>query len=184
MEISHIVVLALVTLAAGFDLRNHRIPNALTYSSWLVGLVLAAALAGWQGLTNSALGFVSCFIPLLLLFIGGSLGGGDVKLMGGVGALLGFPTAVNALISSILVGGLLAAVILLWQGRLYGLARYGMARVWQFASRGALPDPPPVHKDAFPFGVAIALGTYMTIASLYAGQNTPGDVIPHSLFSL
>lgn len=176
MELNHIGVLVLVTAAAWFDLASKRIPNALTYSSWVLGLLLGVVYGGLAGLGNSALGFAAGFVPLLLLYIGGSLGGGDVKLMGGVGALLGFPAGLNALISSILVGGFFAAVILLWQGRLIPILRYAFSRLWSMVNPGHTPVPPPEHKDSFPFGVAIALGTYMTLVSIQLGTNTPANL--------
>lgn len=177
MSASCIAALALVTVAALFDVASHRIPNVLTYSSWLLGLVLGLWSGGMVGLESAILGFAAAFFPMLLMFIGGSLGGGDVKLMGGVGALLGFPAGLNALISSILVGGFLAAIVLLWQGRLFPILRYAASRGWSMVYPAHVPGgPPPERKDAFPFGVAIALGTYLTIISLQLGSVTPANV--------
>jgi prepilin peptidase CpaA len=173
-EPSHLAVLAVVTVAATFDLIRHRIPNALTYSSWAVGFALGMLLGGVAGLIDSLLGFAAGFLPLLVLYVGGSLGGGDVKLMGGVGALLGFSAGLNALISAILVGGFLAAFILLWQGRLLAVLKYALSRLWGLIMPAYVPLPePPERKDAFPFGVAIALGTYLTVASIWLGAATP-----------
>jgi prepilin peptidase CpaA len=169
--------LALVTVAALFDVATKRIPNALTYASWAWGLALGASLGGWAGLTDSALGFAAGFLPVLVMFVGGSIGGGDVKLMGGVGAFLGFPGGLNAFIASILVGGFFAAVILLWQGRLWPVLRHPLSVVWSKIYPIHVPYPAPVAtKDAFPFGVAIALGTYLTLASMLLGERTPANL--------
>ena len=176
MELSHAAVLVLVTSAAYFDLATKKIPNALNYTACALGFLLGGIAAGWEGLLNSGLGFLAGFVPLFLLYIGGSMGGGDVKLMGGVGALLGFPAGLNALLSAILVGGFFAAVILLWQGRLWGILRYGFSKLWSYADPRHTPLEPPEHKDAFPFGVAIALGTYLTLISIELGRNTPANL--------
>lgn len=177
MAYPHIAVLLLVTVAAYFDIASHRIPNALTYPSWAIGLLLGGVYGGWPGLANSGLGFAAAFLPLLLMYIGGTVGGGDVKLMGGVGALLGFPAGLNALISSILVGGFFAAIILLWQGRLFPILKHAGSKIWSRINPIFVPLPaPPEHKDSFPFGVAIALGTYLTLASIYVGASTPGNL--------
>ena len=176
-QIALYVAVGLVTIAAYFDLRSHRIPNALTYPAWVVGLLLAGLTAGWSGALNSALGFAVTFVPLFIMFMGGTMGGGDVKLMGGVGALLGFPAGLNALISSIIVGGFFAAIILLWQGRLFPILKYAASKFWSMIYWAHVPvDPPPEQKDAFPFGVAIALGTYLTVASILAGSKTPANL--------
>ncbi|HEX5764117.1 MAG TPA: A24 family peptidase [Woeseiaceae bacterium] len=177
MTLSHFAAIGLVTAAAFFDIARHRIPNLLTYPSWALGLALGAYAAGMDGMTNAALGFAAGFFPLLLMFMSGSLGGGDVKLMGGVGALLGFPAGLNALISSILVGGFFAAIILLWQGRLIPILKYAASRLWSKVWTVHVPLPaPPEHKDAFPFGVAIALGTYLTLISIQMGAQTPNNL--------
>ena len=177
MTLSHFAAIGLVTAAAFFDITRHRIPNLLTYPSWALGLVLGAAAAGLDGVNDALLGFAAGFFPLLLMFMGGSLGGGDVKLMGGVGALLGFPAGLNALISSILVGGFFAAIILLWQGRLIPILKYAASKLWSKVWPVHVPlHAPPEHKDAFPFGVAIALGTYLTLVSIQLGAQTPGNL--------
>lgn len=177
MTISHIAVLVLVTIAAFFDIRSHRIPNWLTYPAWLLGAALAGLYFGWDGLVSSGLGFAVTFLPMFLMFMGGSIGGGDVKLMAAVGALLGFPAGLNALISSILVGGFFAAIILLWQGRLFPILKHAASTAWSRVYPPHIPvAAPPAQKDSFPFGVAIALGTYLTVASIQAGYSTPANV--------
>jgi prepilin peptidase CpaA len=177
MDISYIVAIVLVTIAAFFDITQHRIPNWLTYPSWLVGLALAAFAGGVVAINNSLLGFATTFVPLLLMYMGGSMGGGDVKLMGGVGALLGFPAGLNALISAILVGGFFAAIILLWQGRLFPILKRAASVAWSKVYAVHVPIPAPPHqKDAFPFGVAIALGTYLTVISISLGAVSPANL--------
>jgi hypothetical protein len=37
-------------------------------------------------------------------------------------------------------------------------------------------EAPPEHKDSFPFGVAIALGTYLTVISILLGSRTPASI--------
>jgi prepilin peptidase CpaA len=142
-----------------------------------LGALLGLIYGGLAGLENAVLGFAAGFFPLLLMFIGGTVGGGDVKLAGGVGALLGFPAGLNALISSILVGGFLAAIVLLWQGRLFPILKYAASKGWSKLYPVHVPiAPPPDRKDSFPFGVAIALGTYLTVVSIQLGSVTPANL--------
>lgn len=177
MAISLIAALSVVTIAAFFDIRSHRIPNWLSYGGIALGVLLAGVVAGLDGVLNSLLGFAAAFIPLLLMFIGGSVGGGDVKLMGAVGALLGFPAGLNALISSILVGGFCAAIILLWQGRLWPILKRAASLAWSKVYPLHVPfDAPPDHKDSFPFGAAIAVGTWLTVISIHLGLKTPSHL--------
>ncbi len=161
----YLVLCMVLALAAVIDVRTHRIPNWLTYPTILVGFGLAYVNGGGALLVNHLLGFLAAGVPLLIMFLGGSLGGGDVKLMAGVGAFLGFPLAVNALISAIMVGGLFALLILIWQGRILGMVRWSWQTVWHKVRILAEPPAPlPPHKDSFPFGTAIAFGTFLVIA--------------------
>ena len=176
LSMPYLAAAVLVTAAAGLDLARHRIPNFLTYTGAVLGLAIWGVLGGWSGLATSGLGFLAGFMPMLFLYLGGGLGAGDVKLMGAVGALLGFPAALNALIASIIVGGFCAAVILLWQGRLLRLLKYALSRLWSMVYLPHVPEPLPEHKDSFPFGAAIALGTYLTLVTAYSGVTTPADL--------
>jgi hypothetical protein len=74
------------------------------------------------------------------------------------------------------VGGFFAAVILLWQGRLYGILKHLVSRLWGLVYLPHVPEPLPEHKDSFVFGVAIAGGTYLTVASILTAVDTPGKL--------
>lgn len=72
--------LLLASAAAFFDLRTGRIPNAVTLPAIALGLLLP---------DGSALGALTCAALPLWLFLRRHLGGGDVKLLVALGALLG-----------------------------------------------------------------------------------------------
>src|ERR1043166_490256 len=100
-------------LAAGFDLRERRIPNWLV----LVALTGGSVLNFWQGLPqllSSLEGFGLGVGIFLIPFALGWLGAGDVKLLGAVGAVLGAHWLPRVIFYSALVGGVfaLAAVAL------------------------------------------------------------------------
>ncbi|QDT12343.1 A24 family peptidase [Planctomycetes bacterium K23_9] len=87
------MVILFSTIALVTDLKNRRIPNWLTVSSAIAGLAWHAWSGGLAGVGTSLGGFATGFGLLLLLWAIGGGGGGDVKLMGAVGAWLGaFPT--------------------------------------------------------------------------------------------
>ena len=90
MEIPEIVVLAATSFGAWTDIRTGKIPNALTYPLWVFGWVYALLAAGRSGLVDSFSGFFLAFIPCFFLYLAGGFGGGDVKLMAAVGALMGW----------------------------------------------------------------------------------------------
>jgi prepilin peptidase CpaA len=81
------------------------------------GLVCGAWSGGPAGLATAAAGAAVGFVVFLLLHWLGGMGGGDVKLMAGFGALLGPAGILGAALAASVVGALMAATILLWRPR-------------------------------------------------------------------
>ena len=81
---------AVPALVAGWtDWRFRRIPNWLTVPALVAGIALNSLAAGWVGAKESLLG-VGLGLGLLLPFVLiRSLGAGDWKLVGALGAFLG-----------------------------------------------------------------------------------------------
>ena len=106
----------LLILAAAWDLRTRRIPNWITLPLVVSGLARCCILRGTPGPGTAALGMlVGAAIPFVLFAIG-ALGGGDVKLMAGVGAWLGPLPA----LAVFLISGVLGMVVVLAQSALQG----------------------------------------------------------------
>jgi prepilin peptidase CpaA len=110
------LALVVAALACVSDWRSRRIPNLLTLSSALAGIVLAGLIGGAAGALTSAEGWlvgIAIFFPFFAL---GGLGAGDVKLLGAIGAWMGpAPTARVALYSA-MAGGVLALAVALRSG--------------------------------------------------------------------
>lgn len=158
-----------ITVSLVTDLLRRKILNLVTYPAILAGLVIQGIAWGWssglgRGLEWSLLGLVVAGLPFLVINAMNSraFGMGDVKLMAAVGALMGFPFALQALLYVCLVGGAVAIVALLWKGRLVGTLG-GMASRLVPGRRkggdGASEDPPKTSAVYVPYGVAIAGGT-------------------------
>jgi prepilin peptidase CpaA len=81
---------ALVTgmIACGIDLKWRTIPNWLTWTAFGIGLCGHAVLGFWGGL-GAAGGGLTGLALLIIPFLSGGMGGGDVKLLMALGALLG-----------------------------------------------------------------------------------------------
>ncbi len=147
------------------DLREAKIPNKLTYSAAIGGIVLhiAAAIATggvpwWDGLAGFGLGFVLLFAAWTFGPQGG-IGGGDVKACGALGALVGFQTTGYGLLYTGLAGGAIALSIMIWKGKLW-FSLKNMSRFFFTALTPGLKVemPKEENSDVFPLGVAIALG--------------------------
>lgn len=107
----------LLSVAVVTDLRSQRIPNSLTYGGVVTGLVLQAALNGWAGVLSGVIGMACAPLPMLAMWALGGTSAGDVKLMAVVGAFLGGKLALLALIATLLLGGGMGLVFMLYQAR-------------------------------------------------------------------
>jgi prepilin peptidase CpaA len=116
-------------LAAWYDSATERIPNPLTYTAILLGVGINCvatipALAGtghWlgtAGTVESLMGFGLCTsIGLVCMALAG-MGGGDMKLLSAVGALLGLSQSVDVLVAALVVGIIYSLINLVLAGRL------------------------------------------------------------------
>src|ERR1700732_1079878 len=156
-------VLLLTFAAAVLDWRSRKIPNWLTVSGILAGIILRTTLGGWPGAKSSLEGVglaLGVLLPLVLLR---ALGAGDWKLMGAVGALLGPRMVLFVLLASIFVSGMMAIVMMVQTKRVKATLRNLVVLVHGFLSFGLRTHPeislenPGLLK--LPFGAAVALGT-------------------------
>ena len=109
----------LVAMGAGIlDWRYRRIPNWLTVSGLAAGVAVNTILFRWPGLKAALLGTalgLGLLLPFVLLR---SLGAGDWKLAGALGACLGPRQLFAVLMGTILVAGVMALAMVIWKGRL------------------------------------------------------------------
>jgi prepilin peptidase CpaA len=114
----HIIValVASVTLAL-VDVCKFKIANVFTYPLAVTGLVYHAVVGGMSGFADGLLGCVLGFTILLPFYALGGMGGGDVKLLGGIGAWLGTWLTLAVILLSCLVSGIYALILIVHTGR-------------------------------------------------------------------
>lgn len=152
-----------VTVAAG-DLWLRKIPRQLTMIGLLAGLGYHAFKGGFlSALLTAGLGFVLG----LGLYELRAIGGGDVKLVTAMGAILGFHAWVLAVEVAIVVAGVMALVGVIYR-RMCLQTFFNLGRLLKhFLTKGLRPHPEIQLGNAtlvrIPFGVAAALGTVCTV---------------------
>jgi prepilin peptidase CpaA len=108
----------LVASCAGvLDWRYRRIPNWLTFSGLAAGVGVNTIVGGWQGVRGSLLGALLGLGLLLPFVLVRSLGAGDWKLAGALGACLGPRQLISVLVGTILLAGIMALAVVIWTGR-------------------------------------------------------------------
>lgn len=114
-----VVLLALVLAAAVFDVRYRRIPNWISVTGAVIGVGLNMFLyGGVPGFVFSLKGLALGFGIYFLLYALHAMGAGDVKLMGAVGALVGWENwFFGIFLVTAMVGGILAAVVAILRRR-------------------------------------------------------------------
>lgn len=172
-------LLALLLVAAVGDVRTRRIPNWLTLTAILSGLIQSFLPTATLTPTQSLLGILAGFGLPFILFGLNALGGGDVKLFTGVGAWIG-PMLVLQTFCLAAILGLAIVLTQAWAtGRLRQLLRNSVLIVINLAhvrdvgvdhvsetGHGAHSIDKPM-----PYAVPILLGTLGTLALQLAGRS-------------
>ncbi|HTS61768.1 MAG TPA: A24 family peptidase [Candidatus Acidoferrales bacterium] len=118
--------MAIVLGAAVYDVRYRRIPNWLTLSGVVLGVLLNAflyptgsgSIFGVTGVLFALKGMLLGFAVYLLLYVLRAMGAGDVKLMAAVGAIVGWEDWFGIFILTALIGGMMSIILVVARGRL------------------------------------------------------------------
>jgi prepilin peptidase CpaA len=100
-----------LAVAAVIDGWKLKVPNWLTFPFIMSGLVFHTVAHGLPGLADSFIGMSVGLGLLLIPYVVGGMGAGDVKLFAGVGAWVGWRITLGAFCVSGVVGGLLAVLM-------------------------------------------------------------------------
>ena len=166
-------VLAYAALAAGWDLRERRIPN------WLSGVALCAALvvaAGGAGVPigEALLGAIAGFAVFLLPFSLGVVGGGDVKYVAVIGAWLGWRLGCEAVLLGTAAGMVVGVAYAAHAGRLRDTLVSTAQLAWLTGAGIAPAVLAPARPDRsalapIPYAVPLSLGVALAVLCEWHG---------------
>lgn len=165
-----ILVGAFVLAAAVTDLRQRRVPNYLTVPAALLGLAYHTLAPGGHGILFALAGFVIGFLLLLLPWILGGGGMGDVKLLAALGTWLGPVMILVAFgVSAFVAAGLAAGVMginTLQNGIMSTRRRYLATGHGGHVSMPENALENAKKRRVLPFAVPVAISTWLVLAWL------------------
>ena len=156
--------LAIILLTAAiYDIWLAKIPNVITCSGMIIGIIYFGVTQGLSGAGLSIAGLLvgsAVFLPFYLLK---GMGAGDIKLMGAVGALVGLKAVIPAIVFTALAGGIYVLVLIFFHPRALKRLIFGIVPMLKtLLITGQLILPSLFEKGKKPqvrYGIAIAAGT-------------------------
>jgi prepilin peptidase CpaA len=146
-------IAVLVGLAATVDdLVRRQIANWIPAAALAGGFGWQIGVDGWMGAVHALAGTAAGFAVFLVFYLLGGMGGGDVKLMAGFGALLGTGRLIEAALWTAGVGGILAL----------GVVGYQTLR-GQFGPKRVLTAAEKDRGDSIPYAPAITIGVWLSL---------------------
>jgi prepilin peptidase CpaA len=158
------LAVALALIAGWTDWRSRRIPNWLTVPGFVIGVLVNVLADGRAGLKTSLLGAGLGLLVLLPFVLLRSLGAGDWKLAGALGAFVGWQVLVDLLMGSVFVAGAMAVGLVIYKRRfketLRNIGRL-LASMLTLRMPGAEVSLDNPQSLKVPYGVALALTTLL-----------------------
>jgi prepilin peptidase CpaA len=120
------VAFAIAVIAVICDLHSRRIPNLLTFGAAFAGIAIHGYYSGISGVTSALIGWVAGAAIFFPVFALGGMGGGDIKLLGAMGAWLGPGPALIVALYTGIAGGVMALLV----ATLSGYLRKAFTNIW------------------------------------------------------
>jgi prepilin peptidase CpaA len=171
------LAVALALIAGWTDWRSRRIPNWLTVPGLVIGVSVNVIANGLPGLKASLLGAGLGLLVLLPFVFLRSLGAGDWKLAGALGAFVGWQVLLDLLMGSVFVAGIMALGLVIYKGRFKETLRnigrlfLSMLTLRMPGTEVSLDNPQSLK---VPYGVALALTTLIFGVGKIWGTNIWG----------
>jgi prepilin peptidase CpaA len=149
----------LIGLAATInDLARREIANWIPVSALVAGTAWQMSQHGWRGGLIALGGAAAGFAVFLLFYLMGGMGGGDVKLMAGFGALLGAGRLLEAALWTAGVGGILAVLTIGFKS-----LRKALGHAPSPAELAGQTADEKQAADSIPYAPAITLGVWLSL---------------------
>lgn len=160
----NLVIALILIISILTDIRNRKILNIVTLPAILLAFIYHFSTSGLEGFLFSGQGFLVGLGLLIIPFIMGGIGAGDVKLLAAVGAWKGTIFILYTGIYAGIIGGLIAIFILIKRKELiFTLKRMLFSTVFLKSTKGSLlVKDDVIGSFSIPYAVPIAIGALVT----------------------
>ena len=158
------MMFAFVAVCLITDLAERKIYNSVVLCGLVVAMGIHVVEQGFYlGFTYTISGFFTGIFLLLIPFVMGGLGAGDVKMLAMIGAFLGHGLVLPVMLASALVGGVFALVVMLREGEFLNRMKKLVISLLCFAGTRKSAHLENIDDDqrsgrAIPYGVALTVG--------------------------
>ena len=163
-EAPAVAMVVLAAIAAFTDWRTGEIPNWLTIPPIVVAPLAYLLAYGTPGMIASLIGIGACGLVPYVMFRQDAIGGGDVKLFAGLGALGGLSLGIEAQLFGLTAGVVFAVFTLARKRKVFAM----LANAVRLASNPVLPkarrtpvEPAAMH--SLRLGLPILIGTVIAV---------------------
>lgn len=160
----NILLILVLIICVITDIKSRRIYNKIIFPALFIGFLSHFVLYGLSGLYFSFIGFFVGLMILMIPYLLGGIGAGDVKLLALIGALKGSSFVLYTSIYMAISGGILAALILIYQRNFFSSVKSIFYRVLSlpFGGKISIPEENSILSNTYPYGVAITIGAFTT----------------------
>lgn len=155
-----VLIICLIT-----DIRKQKIYNKVVFPSLIVAMILNCFDNGFFGLKFSLVGFIVGFVILLIPYLMGGIGAGDVKLLAFIGTVKGAYFVLNTAVYMAVIGGFIALIIILCNKERLKIFKeillWIKSLIMGIAYKMESSNSPLTQK--YPYGIAIVFGALICL---------------------
>ncbi len=152
MSFETIFLLLIAFTGAIYDWKSRRVPNWLTFGGFGIILLFNTFHLGIDGLISSLLGLLTGLTLLMIPYVTGGMGAGDVKLLGTIGAIVGYKAVILIFFYTAICGLIMGIIWLV----------FNPSRLKFLITTGQIL-PTVDKKQKIPYAIAILMGTILYI---------------------
>jgi prepilin peptidase CpaA len=160
-----ILLIMILIICFATDVKEQKIYNKIIFPGLLGAIALNFFYFGFTGIRLSVVGFLVGFAVLIIPYLLGGMGAGDVKLLALIGAIKGSSFVLNTALYMAVIGGLMALAVIVFHKQF--IKFFTDFFKWIFYSLMGIKyelvtESSPFLKK-YPYGVAIVCGALICL---------------------